>query len=222
MNNDTLFSGIDNIVDIEFVKDDSNESRIDQQAKFFSGIVSDEKYRQESYNKETETGSVEDSCLGNITSCSTFKDGFIKSTNISDAFSYYTREKKFGPVDSFYHDIEEYHGYIKSIDWSKNTFSAALHNINDVTKRIIVEFNIDDIQYETDKELVAVGIRIVWLVGQEIQLLNCQNGIRQGSHTNISKIIFRRINALSKRKSIEVKKDVEFWSGFFKRSSSQE
>ena len=104
----------------------------------------------------------------------------------------------------------------------KKTFSAALHNINDVTKRIIVEFNIDDIQYETDKELVAVGIRIVWLVGQEIQLLNCQNGIRQGSHTNISKIIFRRINALSKRKSIEVKKDVEFWSGFFKRSSSQE
>ena len=114
-----MFSGIDNIVDIEFTKDDSNESRIDQQAKFFSSIVSDEKYRQESYNKETETGSIEDSCLRDITSCSTSKNGFIKLTNISDAFSYYTREKKFGPEDSFYHDIEEYHGYIKSIDWSK-------------------------------------------------------------------------------------------------------
>lgn len=222
MNNDTLFSEIDNIVDIELAKDDSNESRIDQQVKFFSSIVSDEKYRQETYNKETETVSIEDSCLGDITSCSTFKNGYIESSNISNVFSYYTREKGIGTKDSFYNDIGEYHGYIESIDWSTNTFNATLHDINDDTKRIIVEFNIDDIQYETDKDLLALGARIVWLVGQEIQLLNCKNGIKQGTHTNISKIIFRRINALSKRKSIGVKKDVKYWTEFFKKCSSQD
>lgn len=142
---------------------------------------------------------------------------YHKQENVYGALRYIAREYKKVEQDSFYNDIEEYHGNIQTVNLKKKTFNAILTNCKDKSKVIKVNFDIEDVQYESDKELVKVGAPLVWIIGQETTLLFCEGKTKLGPRKNFSKFIFRRTKVLTTKEKDEAKHDGNKWARFFEQ-----
>lgn len=138
------------------------------------------------------------------------------------ALRYIAREYKKVERDSFYNDVEEYHGIIQAIDFTKKTFNAILTNTNDSGKVIKVEFDIEDVQFESDKELVKIGAPLIWMIGQETQLLFCDGKTKLGPKKNFSKFIFRRTKVITTKEKDEAKHEGSKWARFFEQCTTEE
>lgn len=122
--------------------------------------------------------------------------------------------------DSYYNQVEEFHGIVDSVDEKKHSFNALLYNIKTPQKKFYVKFNFEDIQYESDIDLLNIGAPIVWIFGIETQLLLRDGQLKLGPKTKFSKITFRRTKTLSKRQMREAEENAEYWTEFFKGCQS--
>ena len=119
-------------------------------------------------------------------------------------------------ADSYYNQVEEFHGVVDSVDEKKQSFNVFLYNIKAPQKKFYVKFHFTDIQYESDIDLLNVGAPIVWIFGIETQLLLRDGQLKLGPKTNFSKITVRRTKTLSKRQMREAEENAEYWTEFFK------
>ena len=117
--------------------------------------------------------------------------------------------------NTYNNELDEYLGTIQSIDDNKGEFSAVLTNTNNKTIKAV--FMIDDIQFDSDKQLVQIGAPIIWQIGQETQLLSFDGVTKKGSKKNFSKIIFRRIKTLTTKEKEDAEQKGAEWTRFFKQ-----
>lgn len=130
------------------------------------------------------------------------------SEKIEIAIKHLAYDYKKTETETYYKYLEQYNGVVESINYELETFSATLTNIIDDTHKLFAEFDFDDLQYPSDKELINVGASFIWLIGKEAK--------KTGQQTNMSKFVFRRTKALSPRKIKEAERDANEWTEFFK------
>lgn len=144
----------------------------------------------------------------------------VKFENFNKIFKYISRifnAKSDTLVDTVYKDIIEYHGSVTYVDKTGSKFRANLVNVLDDNDVIILELLAEELQYESDKNLLKIGAKIVWIIGQEEQLIMNEHGIN-GPRTNISKCIVRRTrDKLSIKQEEEARKNAEEWVRYFRR-----
>ena len=122
--------------------------------------------------------------------------------------------------NTFYKNIYEYHGVVESIDTINQRFTALLVNSDDSGDMLSAEFSLMDVGYESDKNLIEVGVNIIWMIGQEQQVVTRNGVLVQGTQQNVSKFIVRRPQGLNNKKIREAKDEAKKWSEFFKRFES--
>ncbi len=144
----------------------------------------------------------------------------LKHKHTDEAIKYVTKKYKISAVDTYYKFINVFHGIVQTVDVYNNTFSATLINADNDDDILSAEFNIDDVQNLSEKELVKVGAKFVWLLGQEVKILKVGNYLKDGPQTNVSKIIFRRTKVLTPRKVQTAKENAIKWTEFFKKLST--
>lgn len=130
------------------------------------------------------------------------------SENIEVAIRHIAKEYKRIETDTFYRYLEQYNGIVETINFELETFTAVLTNVVDETKKVLAEFDFEDLQYPSDKALINIGASFVWLIGKETQ--------KTGQQTNISKIVLRRTKALSSQKIEEAERKANEWTEFFR------
>lgn len=144
------------------------------------------------------------------------------SNNLSDKLKFIDGRKSRFFLDSFYNDLEEFHGIIENIDNTRNKFKATLTDINNSNKIINVEFDMDEIQYESDKTLIQIGTKIVWIIGYETKILICNGEMKNGPRTNISKCIIRRTKAITQWGKENANEKANEWTRFFNECSTED
>lgn len=115
---------------------------------------------------------------------------------------------------SFYKDASEYEGVVDNINIEENTFSATLIE-RDSDSRFSAEFDIDDMQYKSDSELLEVGARFILVIGQEVSVLRRGTQFVDGPLKNISKIVFRRTRGLNSKSIKDADDRAAKWTAFF-------
>lgn len=130
------------------------------------------------------------------------------SENIKAVIKHMANEYKRVKTETFYKFLEQYYGIVESIDFELETFTAILTNFADKTKKILAEFDFDDLQYQSDRKLIDVGANFIWLIGKETQ--------QTGQQTNMSKFVFRRTKALTSKQIEQAERDADEWTEFFK------
>lgn len=149
----------------------------------------------------------------------------IKNRKLSDDINkslsnVYVKPIKFNRT--FYKNIYEYHGFVESVDKINQKFTAVLKNTEDDEDVLSAEFNLSDIGYESDKNLIEAGVNIVWMIGQEQQLIT-RNGVwGQGTQQNISKFIIRRPLGLNNKKREEANEKARKFAEFFRQFESED
>ena len=92
------------------------------------------------------------------------------------------------------------------VDGVANSFVANLINLEDADDKLKAEFDLDDVYYKSDLELVREGALFIWLIGKEFKL---------GTATNVAKLIFRRTPIVNEKDMQEAKKNAKIWAEFF-------
>ena len=124
--------------------------------------------------------------------------------------------------NTFYKNIYEYHGVVETVDKVNKKFTAILINSNDSEHVLSAEFRLDDINYESDKKLIDVGVNIIWIIGQEQQVISRNGSWVQGTQQNMAKFIVRRSQGLNNKRRREAKDEARKWSELFERFESTE
>lgn len=114
--------------------------------------------------------------------------------------------KSIGP-DSSYENLIQYYGIVEQIDNCSNKFTATLTNVENETDQLSADFDFDDLQYISDRELIGIGANLVWLIGKEKRT--------NGMQINISKFVLRRTRVLSHKKIEEAERKANDWTAFF-------
>lgn len=122
--------------------------------------------------------------------------------------------------NTFYKKIFEYHGVVEAVDNVHNRFKAVLTNSKEPEDVLSAEFNISDIGYESDKKLISVGVQIIWMIGQEQQIIERDGILVPGTIQNMSKFIIRRPQGLNEKRKREAKDEATKWAGIFRRFES--
>ena len=119
-------------------------------------------------------------------------------------------------ADSYYTDIQEFHGYVESINSDEGSFFSFL---KEVTTSIIVnvKFGFDDLQFDSEKSLIAVGVPLIWLIGQEVQIVRRDKFIKPGTRRNFSQLMVRRSTGITKRQAEIAKEEANEWGKFFQQ-----
>lgn len=144
------------------------------------------------------------------------------SNKLSEKIQFIEKRKHRFAIESFYNDIEEFHGIIESINTTEKKFNAVLTDVNNTDRTINVEFNLEEIQYESDKPLLQIGAQIVWIIGQETKILFCNGEIKNGPRTNISKCTIRRTKSLTAREKEKADDEADKWTEFFRECSVED
>ena len=139
------------------------------------------------------------------------QDNKFKSENIKNALKYIFNVNNSIQIDSFYNDIEEWHGVVESIDYKTDRFKVLFSDGNGDAK-FIVEFDIDDMQFASDKTLLKIGANIVWIFGHETKLIKCEDMYKPGPRTNISRLTIRRTKTLTKKQIKEAEENAKYWT----------
>lgn len=124
--------------------------------------------------------------------------------------------------NTFYKNIYEYHGVVETVDKVNKKFTAILINSIDSEDVLSAEFKLDDVNYESDKKLIDVGVNIVWLIGQEQQVISRNGSWVQGTQQNMSKFIVRRSQGLNNKRRRDAKDEARKWSEIFRKFESTE
>ena len=124
-------------------------------------------------------------------------------------------------IDSFYNDIEEWHGVVDSIDEIAGKFKVLFSDALGETK-YIVEFDMEDMQFPSDLELLKVGANIIWIFGHETRLIKVDDKFKLGPRTNVSRLKIRRTKILTKKQIKEAKEDAEHWTEFFRECKPED
>ncbi|MDE7328489.1 MAG: hypothetical protein K2N57_01915 [Clostridia bacterium] len=139
----------------------------------------------------------------------------FKTDNTKSALRYVSREYHSPLCESYYNEIKEYYGSVDTINEERNTFIATLSFKSDPENKISVEFNFDDVQYESEKSLIKIGAPLVWVIGQETGLVLRENRVKQGPRINISIFRFRRTKCLSSKQVQAAKEKANEWTRLF-------
>ena len=120
-------------------------------------------------------------------------------------------------IPSYYDSVEEFYGTVESIDFDNNIFTASLRRAYDENYSEVIRatFDIDDIQNDSDKELLFIGSQFIWLVGKERKINNVHGQFKPGGITNIARIQFRRTRVLNKKQKKDLEASVHEWQEFF-------
>ena len=145
----------------------------------------------------------------------------IKLENINNVLKFIFNLYKSTEVDSFYSDIKEWHGVVESIDLESKKFKVLFSDVFGDGK-YIVEFDMGDMQFPSDLDLLQVGVNIVWVFGHETKIIKVDDKIKQGSITNVSRLTIRRTRVLTKKQIKEAEEDAENWTEFFRRCKPED
>lgn len=140
-----------------------------------------------------------------------------EAEKIKNILNYWLRLYSVKETDSFYNQVEEFHGVVDEVNTNKDSFNVILFNVKEPEKKFYAEFGFDDIQYKSDRDLVKVGAQLVWNIGKETKLLLRDGYFRLGPQSSISKITFRRTKTLNKKQKQEAEKNAEYWTRFFEK-----
>lgn len=184
---------------------------------FYSDLLLVDNYENVSKEQRTST-------FDNNINCKKFKiaDNFGNlnddNKNIYNEINYIFNKKKVIKNDSYYNEVLEYHGVIQDIDDSSGKFFANLVNLKNKNENLVVEFEMEDIQYESDKDLIKRGAQFIWMIGQETKLLYYNdNTVKKGPRNNVSRFYFRRMRSLNKKERKKVKLEANEWAEFFEK-----
>lgn len=175
--------------------------------------------------------SIKSAYLSSSESIDTFSSEVFVSNIKSGTVSIYQRQKeknsfhslgdiqrhRFFQISSYYDSVEEYYGIVESIDLDNNVFTASIRPADDkkYSEVIRATFDIDDIQNDSDKELLFIGSQFIWIVGKERIINNVRGHYKLGGITNISRIQFRRTRVLNKKQRKNIEDSVNEWQEFF-------
>lgn len=157
----------------------------------------------------------EDECLDrNITHIGQMQND--KLENLNNVLKFIFNVNKSMHIDSFYNDIEEWHGIVESIDDSSEKFKVLFGDELDEMQHI-VEFDMEDMQFASDLKLLKVGANIIWIFGHETQIIKVDNTLKLGPRTNVSRLTIRRTKTLTKKQVKEAEEYAESWTKFFRK-----
>lgn len=181
---------------------------------FYRDLLSVDNY--ENISKEQPTSTLDDNIISKkLKNVENFNDGNKK---IYNEINYILNKKKVIRSDSYYNEVLEYHGVIQDVDESSGKFFANLVNSENKNDILNAEFEIDDIQYESDKDFIRKGAQFIWMIGQETKLLYYNdNTIKKGPRSNVSRFYFRRMRSLSKKEREKAKLEANEWTEFFRK-----
>ncbi len=145
----------------------------------------------------------------------------IKLENTNNGLRSIFYKKNPVPIDSFYTDIDEWHGVVDSIDAMAGKFKVLFSDEHGETK-YIAEFDMVDMQFPSDLDLLKVGANIIWIFGHETKLIKVDDKYKLGPRTNVSRLKIRRTKILTKKQVKEAEEDAERWTEFFRRCKSED
>ena len=67
-----------------------------------------------------------------------------------------------------------------------------------------------------------MGVNIIWIIGQEQQVISRNGSWVQGTQQNMAKFIVRRSQGLNNKRRREAKDEARKWSELFERFESTE
>lgn len=118
--------------------------------------------------------------------------------------------------DSYYIPQKEFSGVVDDLNWQEGKFWALMTETN-TQEQISVEFNIDDFQWKSDKELLRIGSQIVWLLGQDVNIYGHSEQI-----TNSYRLFIRRMATLNKRRMEKAEENASYWTKFFRECDTED
>ena len=80
-----------------------------------------------------------------------------------------------------------------------------------------MKFGFDDLQFDSEKSLIAVGVPLIWLIGQEVQIVRRDKFIKPGTRRNFSQLMVRRSTGITKRQAEIAKEEANEWGKFFQQ-----
>lgn len=113
---------------------------------------------------------------------------------------------------SYYSEIKEYSGIIQDVHDTK--FNVLFQDENDY---INAEFDLADLQFQSDRDLIKRGALLVWLIGKERNIFFSKGKEKCGPQYNISRLIIRRVNNLSQKEKEEAEKNANEWAKLFRQ-----
>lgn len=135
---------------------------------------------------------------------------------INEIFKYLSKGYKTITNDSYYKHLKQYEGIVDSVDTKKGIFCAQLVDMEDADVQFEAEFSLNDLQFESDKELVNIGATFIWMVGQETLIIEKNGRFVSSQQTNISKFVFRRSRVLNSKKMQDAKNRANELAEFLK------
>jgi len=130
----------------------------------------------------------------------------LKPTEIEKSLKVVSKSNKPAKASTFYHSVQQYEGTIQTIDENAGTFSASMTNIDEKDDILLAEFSFKDISFASDRELIRIGAKFIWLIGQEME---------HGTITNIARFIFRRTPVIRGKTLQEAKDNAREWAKLF-------
>ena len=123
--------------------------------------------------------------------------------------------------DSYYIPQKEFSGVVDDLDWQEGKFWALMTETN-TQEQISVEFNIDDFQWKSDKELLQIGSQIVWLLGQDVNIIESKTCGHSEQITNSYRLFIRRMATLNKRRKEKTEENASYWTKFFRGCDTED
>lgn len=123
--------------------------------------------------------------------------------------------------DSYYIPQKEFSGVVDALNWQEGKFSALMTETN-TKEQISVEFNIDDFQWKSDIELLQIGSQIVWLLGQDVNIIKSKTCGHSEQITNSYRLFIRRMATLNKRRMEKAEENASYWTKFFRECDTED
>ena len=210
-------------VDTLLNNNQDNESNLKNQTieieynDFYSDLLLADNY--DNISKEQPTSTLDNNIISKkLKIIDDFENLNNIKKNIYNEINYILNKKKVIKSDSYYNEVLEYHGVIHDIDEASGKFFANIVNAKNKNENLNAEFEIGDIQYESDKDFIRIGAQFIWMIGQETKLLYYNdNTVKKGSRNNVSRFYFRRMRSLSKKEREKAKLEANEWTEFFRK-----
>lgn len=145
----------------------------------------------------------------------------VRLENINNVLNFIFNVNKPTHIESYYSDIEEWHGIVESINNTTNKFKVRFLDKFGEPK-YIVEFDKKHLHFSSDLKLLKVGANIVWILGYETEIQKVNDQFKPGTRTNVSQITIRRTKVLTKKQIKEAEENAEHWTEFFRKCKSED
>ncbi len=133
--------------------------------------------------------------------------------NTDKIISISSKRKKKSTVQFLTSQITQYYGTVTSIDYKSSQFTCILKDNNDDI--ITSKFDFEDVEFDSDKELIVPGAEFVLIIGYKQEILYSDTGPKLNGKTRFYNILFRRIRKLNKKEMMEANELQKRWSKLF-------